>query len=839
MDLKLIAKKSEPIVKEEYKRGMSICIDNDKYKEMRMGGDSIFRYGINALIIFLLTFSCMESAMTSFDIEYNKGVTVFFLVIFAVLMAFMHLNAVTKTVGYIIVILGFAYMVIALRLIINTGFSHIVNIVTEAIEEEFMLPIIRRFQLYYDDVEMSVSVCLIIIGLVIALLLNVAVSEYMNPVLALLITFPITQIGTYLDLPPSRGVMAMYVGAIASMVVLRRMGLGKAAIKNSAYEFKDEKDGKKIVCQGDPGFIANAGGIIIGSLFVLAIVVSAVVPDNFTVSYKKYIKVFTNTYAREFAIKGIRMFFDTEGKGGLNNGRIGDVGIIHMDYETDLEVTFVPLNSERQYLRNYIGVDYSGKNWNNTYPNIKNFHRLLNDHSTVDKTFYTSFMAKVLGAKYTQGEFPAVKSRMIIKVIDGGERDHYTPYYLDYSDYEDVYRVEKDVSIEANTSFVEPVSLWFYPYENLTGYRLDEYIDGKGILEDGDLMVESLYYHRVVKSGNLDVPKECKKAVKNIIEKYDLKGDDPELIFKIEKMFREDYEYSLMPGSTPKGEDYVSYFLEGNKKGFCAHFSSATIMILRELGIPARYVEGYVIDWGEIQDGEILDEDLDEWINMYGENVEERMKGLKVVKAEISDAKAHAWAEMYVEGFGWVPVDVTPPRNEEDENPRFGGLFNLFGDGSQGNAIVNVATTIVKSTARIAILVLVLVFILGSVFLASRMGYKRRGLRNGLCKGDACSKLFNYFLYIKLLLKAMGIVSNKSMLEREYIKIYADEVGMERHQRQKVQKVLEKSIYAKELSEADQCDCEEVITILEGYVPVIKKKIPLFRKIVYSIWYGI
>lgn len=839
MGIKLFAEKSTPVIKEEHGRGLNICINNDKYKQMRMGGDSVIRYIINALIIFMLSFSCIESGMTSFGIQYNKGITVFFLLIFAALMAFMHVNTMTKIIGYVVVVLGFAYMVIALRLIVNTGFSQIVNVVTEKLEEEFMLPIIRRFQLYHDDVEMCVGVCLIIIGLVLSLLLNIAVSEYMNPILALVITFPIAQIGIYLDLPPSRGAMAMYICAIATMIVLRRVGIGKVTVKNSAYEFKENNDRKQIICQGNPSLVGYVGGMVIICFLALSIIVSAVVPDNFTVSYKKYLKAMTNTYAREFAIKGIRMFFDTEGQGGLNNGRIGDVGIIHMDYETDLEVTFVPLNTERQYLRNYIGVSYSGTSWDNTYPSLIKYHNLLGEMSPEDETYFASFAAKVLEAKYNQGEFPGIKSKMVIEVVDGGGKDHYSPYYVDYKEHKNVYSVGTDINIEAMTSFYEPVGLWYYPYENLMGVPKDEYVNGNEILKESDMSVENAYYQKVVKSGYLEVPEECKEAVQNLIDKYDLKGDDPRLIFTIEKIFRENYEYSLMPGSTPRGEDYVSYFLEGNKKGFCAHFSSAAIMILRELGIPARYVEGYVIDWGEIQDGEVLDENLGDWINISGENVDEGMDKLKVVKTQISDAKAHAWAEMYVEGFGWVPVDVTPPRNEEDEESGFGGLLNLFGDGSQGNAIVNVATTIAKGTAKVGIIALVVVFVGGSVFLMVKMVCARRRLRKGFVVDDPRESLFNYFLYIKLLLKAKGIQFDKSVIEREYIKTYANEVGMEGYERQKIQNVLEKSIYARELSVADQNSCEEVRDILVGYVPVLKKKIPMFRRIVYSVWYGI
>lgn len=64
------------------------------------------------------------------------------------------------------------------------------------------------------------------------------------------------------------------------------------------------------------------------------------------------------------------------------------------------------------------------------------------------------------------------------------------------------------------------------------------------------------------------------------------------------------YTYTLSPGSTPSDEDFVEYFLFKNKKGYCSHFASATAVILRSLGIPARYVEGYVVTESDIKTAE-------------------------------------------------------------------------------------------------------------------------------------------------------------------------------------------------------------------------------------------
>lgn len=91
--------------------------------------------------------------------------------------------------------------------------------------------------------------------------------------------------------------------------------------------------------------------------------------------------------------------------------------------------------------------------------------------------------------------------------------------------------------------------------------------------------------------------------------------------------------YTTEPGAQPRNRDFVEYFLKESNKGYCTHFASATAAMLRALGVPARYVEGYIV--GEASFGN------DGW-------------------AEVSANKAHAWAEIWAPGIGWVPVESTP-----------------------------------------------------------------------------------------------------------------------------------------------------------------------------------
>ena len=103
--------------------------------------------------------------------------------------------------------------------------------------------------------------------------------------------------------------------------------------------------------------------------------------------------------------------------------------------------------------------------------------------------------------------------------------------------------------------------------------------------------------------------------------------------------------------------------MKEQKRGYCAHFATAATLLLRSYGIPARYVEGYVIDQSNISEsGRIAEYEYNDFFS--GENP---IENSHVISVEIPDGNAHAWTEVYIENFGWIPVDMTPPSTEKEE----------------------------------------------------------------------------------------------------------------------------------------------------------------------------
>ncbi|MDB5961927.1 MAG: transglutaminase, partial [Massilia sp.] len=125
---------------------------------------------------------------------------------------------------------------------------------------------------------------------------------------------------------------------------------------------------------------------------------------------------------------------------------------------------------------------------------------------------------------------------------------------------------------------------------------------------------------------------------------------------------REKFIYTMEPPLL--GRDSVDEFLFSTRTGFCEHYSSAFVFLMRAAGVPSRVVTGY-------QGGEINPID-----------------GVLTVR----QSDAHAWAEVWLAGRGWLRVDPTAavaPNRVLRGAPRRAGAGNPFGiaalDGLMGD----------------------------------------------------------------------------------------------------------------------------------------------------------
>lgn len=128
--------------------------------------------------------------------------------------------------------------------------------------------------------------------------------------------------------------------------------------------------------------------------------------------------------------------------------------------------------------------------------------------------------------------------------------------------------------------------------------------------------------------------------------------DDAAIVNRALRWIRAEFAYTLEP--PPLGRDGVDEFLFETKQGFCEHYSSAFVVMMRAAGIPARVVTGYV--------GGYRNPIGDYWL--------------------VRRSDAHAWSEVWMRGRGWVRIDPTaaiaPERIYDTLDDRAPGAFGGF-----------------------------------------------------------------------------------------------------------------------------------------------------------------
>lgn len=124
------------------------------------------------------------------------------------------------------------------------------------------------------------------------------------------------------------------------------------------------------------------------------------------------------------------------------------------------------------------------------------------------------------------------------------------------------------------------------------------------------------------------LPDSTRQTLQELCTQYGLYPDMEDPVTQVAAFVQHIGQYDPETSVYPS-DDYAVFFLTSAKKGCCVHFATAAAALYRVLGIPARITEGFLLDG---KAGETLD-----------------VKGYQ----------AHAWVEIYQDGLGWLPVEVT------------------------------------------------------------------------------------------------------------------------------------------------------------------------------------
>lgn len=636
------------------------------------GTDRIKHALTNAVLMFGLVAGTAAAFANAFEIDYNQPMLFTFLALFAILLSCINCRKLWQNIGYLLFFVLFTFFLISYRQFINSGLNGVLNEFFEYVSDAWNMEATKTYNEAFEEQHyMTVTMFFLTVGLAVMLLINFVFNNEQSPLTVLILIFPFLQFGLYFDETPGMISFILIAAALLCCFAFRHNHQFIMPMAKKTVHRRHFKHQHMYVHYSSGRIMAQVAAVTLGFILVFSSLASILYPAS---SYTApgaltSMKDSTIPTVRQFLLYGLRSFFEDEnsGIGGLSQGSLGQAGTVTSDYQTDLIVTFAPYAYETVYLKSWVGTTYTGSSWRNVF----NETYSSEDDDTSPQTQMNA--EAMLLADLHETDSSVLKGKMRIKPEDPLFAFNYVaaPYYTLFPDEEysaGTYNYTR-VPYYTGSSFEKEME--YYVYQDIWN---SDYID-QPITTDYDRFVHENYLSvygiigvsapTVLSDYELLMDRHhVTEQLKELCDTQGFGGTTQEIIEQIQTFFRENYTYSLNPGRLPEGEDFVTYFLFENHYGYCSYFATAGTLLLRSMGIPARYVEGYVVSMNDVVESTILeDEDYDDWLE--GDAAVGRTA---VVQAEVNDSEAHAWCEVYLNGFGWVPVEFTPPSDDENED---------------------------------------------------------------------------------------------------------------------------------------------------------------------------
>lgn len=315
-------------------------------------------------------------------------------------------------------------------------------------------------------------------------------------------------------------------------------------------------------------------------------------------------------------------------KGGVNGGDLGSVGDLYYRGDEQLRVNVEVFPRWTVYIKGYVGDEYEDNRW--TTDESGGYETFVEDHGLTAKP-----MSQLMDLPFFGLEYAGLDRMHIEKLAEFG--DYVFMPYGAHTGEDAAWRQDLYIRGSEDTSefdYSPAVYEYMKDYDGLQG------MFGQGMTGGLEGLALEPAYREYVYDHYTQVPEATRQMLEGFSGLPQLATLKEKVVY-VRRQLHDACTYSLTPGVLPAGKDFTEYFLTENKMGYCMHFATAATLMLRSLGVPARYVEGYIAVPGNFRG--------------TGDGFE----------AVVRDHQAHAWTEVYLDGFGWVPVEMTPAYYDE------------------------------------------------------------------------------------------------------------------------------------------------------------------------------
>lgn len=325
------------------------------------------------------------------------------------------------------------------------------------------------------------------------------------------------------------------------------------------------------------------------------------------------------------------------GKDTLPEGKLTGADKMIGGDEVKLKVTLNADYLPTLYLRGYVGSDLVGDSWTEARRNdyVAEGNQGLLDYLAEENVPYGQY------AKYASLTRTVLAYSVSVKNVKADSEYVYMPYGTFETG---EFRTEYDWGSRRRfTDRKEYTYHTFAPDGSCERLAQADWLDPDKSMprsaEQEKFILYESQYRRFVYEHWLEMDDETFALIKNNAPHTE--GGIYYLTKTLRQFFESEYTYTASPERLKKGTDFLSEFYGGKiREGNAAYFASAAVYYYRAYGIPARYAEGYI---ARAEGG----------YNEY----------------DVCAKDAHAWVEVYFDGVGWLPVEITP------------GFYELNADG--------------------------------------------------------------------------------------------------------------------------------------------------------------
>ena len=597
----------------------------------------------------------------------------------------------------------------------------------------------------------TLAICMVVF--LLSMLITMFVYKFISFIGVFASTFPLFEIGAAFGCTTNHIAFALMLSSWASVLVLYFSGRQKFKIKQIIGK---KKSAKKVKGTQNSGKFAFSAVCVAVATFIL-----------FTVSQSVLISM---NYDRTDNMNSLRSsiknawsdFYDyvtgVDRDGSLKEGRLYEMG--DLKYKNRHYITVqMPSVAENVYLKGYIGSKYTGNSFEDV--DLSEYQSIFD---AMDKLYAT--IPTALGAVLDSSEKNYLYPSGDVKLYDFRRKKDYS--YLTYGAYPiGEFTTVTDKTVSSNNKD---------EYKYLSYFDTSIMYDLSGTELYNNATYQKLFsqYQSIVEKEYVLKEQDVSDTVKKVLDNFTKKSKYAR-VDEIRAYLAENIEFSYQSRKLPEGKDFVDYVLNEQKSGYTAHFASVATVLLQASNIPARYVEGYYLPETYINESE----------NVVSDNIK---------KVNVTDLNAHAWVEIFIDDYGWVPVDVTPgfysdsfeemmgqqnennePEEEEPEEEQiedfyesdFKDLEQIGMDEEKSNAteetILNEAEMVVRYII-IAVIVLVALLLISILAIVLQRFIRVSRLKNSLTHGkvnDRMTHLNNYFMKLVKLdnIKYSGVLS--------------------------------------------------------------------------------